>query len=430
MSKTYDANFEEWYKRLFNKNFDRNTDSLRKTDTMSDEDFEVGTNLYNAYLQKNNLLDQYNKAQSSLEQEKIQSQQQASIQLDKLKKYIPTQIKAQGLGGLGVSESTLLKANSDYQNRMGQIASDVGARQMDLLKSYNSGVLDIDTKLKNANMTTLNKYQEIRRQAQNDAYNSALIDIGGSSLSNEQEMLEFIEGYRDSVSEEQFDNLVQTGKGQVDKNLNEIKEQRKGIIDGHYQEMLLNPEYLTEDGFKLTESGRDKLKEYLDKNKEILGDDLYNSYLLDLDSRPIYTKAQHDAEIAAAKQKEEEEANNQKLALSLGSNGAGISAESAKESDFGSYYDTGKAGTKQSEMVKEIIRMAKNGEIEDGTYIDFNYGNGGLFGLDKGSIWVYVGGKFYPTKHSRSTAQNFYLQGKWPLGGGQVEYHDVLKNKK
>ena len=114
MSKTYDANFEEWYKRLFNKKFDKNTDSLTKTENISDEEFEVGTNLYNAYLQKNNLLDQYNKAQSSLEQEKTQSQQQASIQLDKLKKYIPTQIKAQGLGGLGVSESTLILPNTKF----------------------------------------------------------------------------------------------------------------------------------------------------------------------------------------------------------------------------------------------------------------------------------------------------------------------------
>ena len=254
MSKTYDANFEEWYKRLFNKKFDKNTDSLTKTENMSDEEFEVGTNLYNAYLQKNNLLDQYNKAQSSLEQEKTQSQQQASIQLDKLKKYIPTQIKAQGLGGLGVSESTLLKANSDYQNKMGQIASDIGARQLDLLQSYNTGVSDVDTNLANANQATLTKYQEIARQQEEIA--------------------------------------------------RQEREQQKALVDNFYRnEMLLNPDYLTEDGSKLTEDGKNKMKEYLDSNKEILGD-MYDTYMKELEAREVYTNEQKTADEAEVKQTE------------------------------------------------------------------------------------------------------------------------------
>jgi hypothetical protein len=254
MSKTYDANFEEWYKRLFNKKFDKNTDSLTKTENMSDEEFEVGTNLYNAYLQKNNLLDQYNKAQSSLEQEKTQSQQQASIQLDKLKKYIPTQIKAQGLGGLGVSESTLLKANSDYQNKMGQIASDIGARQLDLLQSYNTGVLDVDANLANANQATLTKYQEIARQQEEIA--------------------------------------------------RQEREQQKALVDNFYRnEMLLNPDYLTEDGSKLTEDGKNKMKEYLDSNKEILGD-MYDTYMKELEAREVYTNEQKTADEAEVKQTE------------------------------------------------------------------------------------------------------------------------------
>lgn len=254
MSKTYDANFEEWYKRLFNKKFDKNTDSLTKTENMSDEEFEVGTNLYNAYLQKNNLLDQYNKAQSSLEQEKTQSQQQASIQLDKLKKYIPTQIKAQGLGGLGVSESTLLKANSDYQNKMGQIASDIGARQLDLLQRYNTGVSDVDTNLANANQATLTKYQEIARQQEEIA--------------------------------------------------RQEREQQKVVVDNHFRnEMLLNPEYFTEDGTKLTEDGKSKIKNYLDNNKDVLGN-MYDTLVKELDGYSVYTNEQKTADEAEVKQTE------------------------------------------------------------------------------------------------------------------------------
>lgn len=260
MSKTYDASFEEWYKRLFNKKFDKNTDSLTKTENMSDEEFEVGTNLYNAYLQKNNLLNQYNKAQSSLEQEKTQSQQQASIQLDKLKKYIPTQIKAQGLGGLGVSESTLLKANSDYQNKMGQIASDIGARQLDLLQSYNTGVSDVDTDLANANQATLTKYQEIARQQEEIA--------------------------------------------------RQEREQQKVLVSDHIDSNMLvdsnNLHYDESGNSLLTEDGKNKILEYIDANKEILGE-LYDVYLNKINSIGVYTNEQRMKDEAKKEAKKQEE---------------------------------------------------------------------------------------------------------------------------
>lgn len=367
MSKTYDANFEEWYKRLFNKKFDKNTDSLTKTENMSDEEFEVGTNLYNAYLQKNNLLDQYNRANTSLEKEKTQSQQQASIQLDKLKKYIPTQIKAQGLGGLGVSESTLLKANSDYQNRMGQIASNVGARQLDLLQSYNSGVSDVDKNLANANQATLTKYQEITRQQEETA--------------------------------------------------RQEREQQKALVDNYYRnEMLLNPDYFTEDGSRLTEDGKNKIKEYLDSNKDVLGEELYNTYLIELESRPVYT----NKEKAETEEAARVELENQSKAHSLGGHGNGISAEEATEATFGNYNDSGKAGSKQRVMVDRIISKARRGEIADGTYIDFNYGAGWAF--NTGSIYVYYGGKFYPTTYTRREAMKMAENGKIVLG---YDYNEI-----
>lgn len=368
-NRVYDASFEEWYKRQFNKNFDKKTDSLIKTENMTDEDFEVGTNLYNAYLQKNNLLDQYNTANTSLEKEKTQSQQQASIQLDKLKKYIPTQIKAQGLGGLGVSESTLLKANSDYQNRMGQIASDIGARQLDLLQSYNTGVSDIDTKLADANQITLDKYQKIEQEQEEKA--------------------------------------------------RQEREQQKALVDNYYRnEMLLNPDYFIEDGSKLTEDGKNKIKEYLDSNKDVLGEELYNTYLIELESRPVYTNKEKAEEEETARV----DLENQGKAHSLGGYGNGIAAEEATEANFGNYNDSDKAGSKQSVMVDKIINKAKRGEIADGTYIDFNYGAGWIF--NTGSVYVYYGGKFYPTTYSRNDAMKMSKKGTLVLGydNGNAKY--------
>ena len=83
-------------------------------------------------------------------------------------------------------------------------------------------------------------------------------------------------------------------------------------------------------------------------------------------------------------------------AKKYGVNGEGILALTAKEADFGKYWDTGKKGTKQYQLVQDILDAAKEGKIPNGTYIDFNYGAGAV----GSKIYVYNNGYFYPTQYS------------------------------
>lgn len=91
------------------------------------------------------LLSNYGTAQNALDKSKHQSQQNASITLDKLKKYLPTQIKAQGLGGLGVSESSMLQAYNNYNSEMGSIESGYQESKTNLDTNYNSNKNAYDT---------------------------------------------------------------------------------------------------------------------------------------------------------------------------------------------------------------------------------------------------------------------------------------------
>lgn len=83
-------------------------------------------------------------------------------------------------------------------------------------------------------------------------------------------------------------------------------------------------------------------------------------------------------------------------------NGDGIPASTAAESDFGKFYDTGNAGTKQYQLVQDILNAAKEGRIPNGSYVNFNYGWD--LGGDS-TIYVYYDGYFYPTKQNNSEAQ-------------------------
>ncbi len=79
----------------------------------------------------------------ALAKQRKKSLQEASISYDKLRKYLPMQMKAQGLGGLGVSESTLLDAYSDHSNNRSAIQSDYAAQESELLQKYNEDTLNL-----------------------------------------------------------------------------------------------------------------------------------------------------------------------------------------------------------------------------------------------------------------------------------------------
>ena len=119
--------------------------------------------------QKDMLLSLYAGTQKKLDDEKKNSQQAASITYDKLKKYLPTQIKAQGLGGLGVSESTMLQAQNNYVNQMGNIGSEYSANTAELESKKTSAL----SELENYRADTLDGIQTKEWQT---AYENATVD--------------------------------------------------------------------------------------------------------------------------------------------------------------------------------------------------------------------------------------------------------------
>jgi len=172
--------FLEWYKTHYGKDYDGS--ALNRGEGMLDQDWEIGSALYGKYQQYNNdkallekgysdaqsvadntyntqkesLVGDYNKNQaellknyqssvSGLDKSKNQSLQSASITYDKLKKYLPTQIKAQGLGGLGVSESTMLQAHNNYATQTGSIKNNYNENKTALEEAYGSNKANLDT---------------------------------------------------------------------------------------------------------------------------------------------------------------------------------------------------------------------------------------------------------------------------------------------
>lgn len=392
-SATYQGtDFLEWYKANYGTDYDPSYGFARKSG-MSDVDWDIGNSLYDSYrigehrkseydssvsdferyydtqigiAEKNrdystdeatkraeSSLSQYeqyyNLSKDALDKSKRQSQQNASITLDKLKKYLPTQIKAQGLGGLGVSESTMLQAYNDYTSDMGTIESEYQKNKTDLETNYQDNRRSVESERDSAisaanntydtSMATLgeskaqalsdlqkayasddlaawqtakdsvssifDKYKEKFEEGLKQAYQDAYSTVSQSTETDESKILEYIEQFRGKLSDNDFLTLTQQAKqiAQANKKAYDEKEQAKleeeqkesianarETIKNAITEMYIDTKNLY-DETTLTEEGYNRIRKYIEDNAETLGTADYKAMLGRLDSWTIYKTA-------------------------------------------------------------------------------------------------------------------------------------------
>lgn len=145
--------FLEWYKELYGKEYDGS--NFTRLDGMSDHDWGIGQGLLKSYnkgkqlddwkkSQEDELLRNYTVGVDSLANDREKALRNSYIAYEKLKKYLPMQLKAQGLGGLGVSEVSARQMNNDYLNNRGAIESSYLQKKGDLLENYNASRFNLE----------------------------------------------------------------------------------------------------------------------------------------------------------------------------------------------------------------------------------------------------------------------------------------------
>lgn len=276
----YDAlytgnSFKDWYKTHYGSNY--TGQNYSRPEEMNDLDWDIGRALYDAYQREQALTDDYNKKTSyykqmynsqqnaaeaaynnylqdieeaykasvdSLNDDRNSSQQAASIMLDKAMKYLPEQLKAQGLGGLGVSASAALDANNNYMNQLGAIMELYNQNKgtLDLghgndLRELANGKLDSDTQRYNQYISSLMSLE--------DAYNANMLSNNTQSSNNVTDLLNY---YRELEREEQDRDYA--AQDQIANNALFVLESMQG-----------NPNYTDENG-NLTQDGYKRISNY------------------------------------------------------------------------------------------------------------------------------------------------------------------------
>lgn len=295
-SAKYQGNdFREWYKTNYGSDYDP-AKGFSRTEGMGDVDWSIGSNLYNSFLSGSNLEKNYNSSVSELERNygqsvqsldtsKRNSQQTASITLDKLKKYLPMQIKAQGLDGLGVSESSMLQAYNNYNNTMGEIEGNYNTYKStldanknttlsELERAYQDNKTSLDISAGEQSQSIFDKYLSEYKTKQDALYNEILYAIQSGGYTTEQDILSFIDQIGENLGSDRVATLKQNAKGLAAENLKAQQDNNFGKVldyyaNSSYSDAAALESYLNQFNGKVSAEDWSTMQQWLDDVKNL-----------------------------------------------------------------------------------------------------------------------------------------------------------------
>ena len=190
-----------------------------RTDAMDDTTYRVGQNMYDGYLQKQDLLTEYQTQQERLNREKYQQEANANYQKWLMQKYLPDMMNKNGYSGnLGLVRDANLGIDNDYSKSLSNINTNYNDTMNDLTSDYNSNLRTI-----NENDVLYDKQDAKKEQSQNDWYENmqnTLADMFASEKYTNEDVLEYLNKYQNKLSNEQYEML----KGNI-----EYQQKKKDI---------------------------------------------------------------------------------------------------------------------------------------------------------------------------------------------------------
>lgn len=329
------SEFNKWYKQHYGTDYNAGTKGtgLVRPENMKDSDWNYGNQLYR-YLEQSEadeakrkeaigakesyykeaqdaLAKNYMNAQSVLDTGKKSQQQAASISHDKLMKYLPTQLKAQGLDGVGVSQTAILDANARLASDMGKIENQYSADVAEL-EASKSDDMNALLKYKSDDIDEINaKYDAFERERDNgvnaasytydtervredEAQKTATFETESINLENlyadkmkdgnlsqdeYNELKKYVEDIKDSVGESNYKKLEAVLKGyensvaKVNK-LAGAEVQKTDIYEGNSYELK---EYGVGDNLEIVHNGKKYDVKTVSAAPSSLGLDSYGS---------------------------------------------------------------------------------------------------------------------------------------------------------
>ncbi len=147
---------------------------------------------------------QYNADLATLETSRSLQRQEAAINNELMKKYMPQLNQMNGLTGLGVSESANLESLSRYQNTLSGIEQSYSQRKSELDRYLRTDLADLNA-----------AERAEQREDQRDAYGVALEHIASGAITDSDSLERYLTAVTPTVTDGQLNQLKALGESLI-----------------------------------------------------------------------------------------------------------------------------------------------------------------------------------------------------------------------
>ena len=198
--KSYATQFEQWYADQMGSDYAGG--GVVRTEGMSDKDYYTGLALHNDYIAQGRANAQLQGQLARLDAQRSSAQQSAAIANEKLMKYLPQQLKAAGMGNLGVSQSAYIRQANNYATQRAAIDQSFNTAQVDLVRAHADAQAQRDI-ARNNDLMELERYYSDKEESDAKAADEQFLSLVQSDVWNSPEELRAaIDAYKGKVSED------------------------------------------------------------------------------------------------------------------------------------------------------------------------------------------------------------------------------------
>lgn len=130
---------------------------------MSKQETQNAESAFAGYKQKNNLQNIYDSAVANMDKNLQTDQRTAYFNNEKLMKYLPNNLKVQGLqGNVGAVNQAYIDANNNYQTNLNTLAQNYNQTKTNMLNDYNTNILKIDESVRQEQNENNKYWQDVQ----------------------------------------------------------------------------------------------------------------------------------------------------------------------------------------------------------------------------------------------------------------------------
>lgn len=342
----------------------------------------------------------YSSNQATIERDRNQGLRDAYVNRELMNKYLTNNLYEAGLDRSGIAAEYLNQSNTAYMNNMAQVNKNAQDRQMDIYNTYFTGKREEEA---NRNATLLDMQKAVIENAVNSKGYLSNEDI--EKIYSSPQYQELNDEYKSNL--DYYMNIYK-GTEEAEKEYKVAKEREENIndFDVNYKNYYDIIEDSLNENSKLTSEKAKELRELIENNKGKISEDAYNTLIYKINTA------------VKSSQEEINEYLNEKYKNNI-STDTYITINEAKPEDFGA--------KDNDQYVKNILNMAKNGELINGDLVCFDssmrdqYYDIGTYGNMK-KVYLYYNGRFYPAKNIKS--QDLTIEPTW-----EPDYKTVIRTK-